>query len=275
MRFSIPYSNSNSSEAPVWGPITSPLKYVVPDYVVTVYIAEFINALTSLIYLGYAFHRLHSVSTYAEAFTTALPYVGLAYVGICSAAYHTLLKAPAELADELSMHFATACVLHRIFSFDQPPRIALRNGIVLLSILIGFVGTQSIKQDFLWHALLWASMLAAIGWKTRNVVQKNFKKGDPAKRRATKVARLGGVYFGVGYAIWNLDWLFCSQLTSLKRQWGMPWSFLLEFHGWWHLLTAMGAYSFMALVELLVDQNKPKQERGQPFAWPVSLYLSH
>jgi dihydroceramidase len=33
---------------------------------------------------------------------------------------------------------------------------------------------------------------------------------------------------------------------------GMPWGFLLEFHGWWHVLTAIGAYVFMVMVDSLM-----------------------
>jgi dihydroceramidase len=35
----------------------------------------------------------------------------------------------------------------------------------------------------------------------------------------------------------------------------MPWSFLLELHGWWHILTAAGAYTFMAMVEGLTEDD--------------------
>jgi hypothetical protein len=31
----------------------------------------------------------------------------------------------------------------------------------------------------------------------------------------------------------------------------MPWGFLLEMHAWWHLLTAIGAYVFMIMVDSL------------------------
>ena len=61
--------------------------------------------------------------------------------------------------------------------------------------------------------------------------------------------------FVIGYVLWRMDFTFCSLLTSLKRSIGMPWSFLLEFHGWWHVLTAFGAYTFMILVENLTRED--------------------
>jgi dihydroceramidase len=45
----------------------------------------------------------------------------------------------------------------------------------------------------------------------------------------------------------------------------MPWSFVLEFHGWWHILTAVGAYVFMVMVDSLTQDVVDLS--GGPFAW--------
>jgi dihydroceramidase len=45
----------------------------------------------------------------------------------------------------------------------------------------------------------------------------------------------------------------------------MPWGFLLEFHGWWHVLTAIGAYVFMVMVDSLTQDTVVLS--GGPFAW--------
>ena len=45
----------------------------------------------------------------------------------------------------------------------------------------------------------------------------------------------------------------------------MPWSFVLEFHGWWHILTAIGAYVFMVMVDSLTQDVVDLS--GGPFAW--------
>lgn len=50
------------------------------------------------------------------------------------------------------------------------------------------------------------------------------------------------VIFATGYGIWNIDNLYCGTLTAAKRSIGMPWSFALELHGWWHIFTGVGAY---------------------------------
>lgn len=58
------------------------------------------------------------------------------------------------------------------------------------------------------------------------------------------------VVFGVtmflgGFGFWALDNKYCSTLRQWRRSVGMPWGFLLEGHGWWHLMTGIGAYCYI------------------------------
>ena len=46
--------------------------------------------------------------------------------------------------------------------------------------------------------------------------------------------------FLAGFFLWNLDTIFCQHLTSTKQQLMLPWSVILEGHGWWHILTGLG-----------------------------------
>lgn len=46
---------------------------------------------------------------------------------------------------------------------------------------------------------------------------------------------------------------------------GMPWSFVIEFHGWWHIFTAIGAYVFMVMVDSLTQDVVDLS--GGPFTW--------
>lgn len=47
------------------------------------------------------------------------------------------------------------------------------------------------------------------------------------------------VFLG-GFFIWNLDNVFCSTIRQWRRSIGLPVAFLLEGHGWWHLMTGLG-----------------------------------
>jgi dihydroceramidase len=53
-----------------------------------------------------------------------------------------------------------------------------------------------------------------------------------------------GVFLG-GFGIWNLDNEYCGKIRGWRHQVGLPWGVLLEGHGWWHLMTGMGAYCYI------------------------------
>lgn len=63
----------------------------------------------------------------------------------------------------------------------------------------------------------------------------------PAKARVRKTIFTGMATFALGFAVWNVDNLFCPTLRSWRAKIG-PFGFLLEFHAWWHILTMAGAY---------------------------------
>ena len=52
----------------------------------------------------------------------------------------------------------------------------------------------------------------------------------------------------------------------------MPLGILLELHGWWHILTAIAAYSFIAQIEFLTGPEN-EESRGLGFAWPAKAVL--
>ena len=58
----------------------------------------------------------------------------------------------------------------------------------------------------------------------------------------------------LGYLLWNIDLEFCMQLRELRAQVGLPWAWLLELHGWWHVLTAIGADRFMNVARELREE---------------------
>jgi len=63
------------------------------------------------------------------------------------------------------------------------------------------------------------------------------------------------VTFVSGYAIWNLDFAFCAELRAFRDAVGMPLGFVTELHGWWHILTAVGVYCYIDLVEELRERH--------------------
>jgi len=55
-----------------------------------------------------------------------------------------------------------------------------------------------------------------------------------------KPNHLGVVIFVAGFVIWVADNAFCHHLSAAKNHVLLPWSIVLEGHGWWHILTGLG-----------------------------------
>lgn len=70
---------------------------------------------------------------------------------------------------------------------------------------------------------------------------KQLPPGHESRQRITQVASKGLLAFIAGFAIWNIDNVFCSMLTRWRDAVGF-WGFLLEGHAWWHILTGWGSY---------------------------------
>lgn len=64
-----------------------------------------------------------------------------------------------------------------------------------------------------------------------------------------------------GYLLWNADLGYCAELRALRRRVGLPWAWLLELYGWWHLLTAVRAARFMKVArEVREEANRDKAD---------------
>lgn len=75
-------------------------------------------------------------------------------------------------------------------------------------------------------------------------LRKNARDIEILKAMWTMVAYGLSVFVG-GFIIWTLDNQFCSNLRQWRREIGLPWGILLEGHGWWHLMTGIGAYFYV------------------------------
>jgi dihydroceramidase len=65
-------------------------------------------------------------------------------------------------------------------------------------------------------------------------------EADQRMRQIRTLAVSGILIFLGGFFIWNMDNLFCHHLVRARNQIQLPWSVVLEGHGWWHILTGLG-----------------------------------
>jgi len=241
--------------------------------VITHYIAEFFNTLTSLAYIAYGIHGIrrfkrHDVGIFSSP---NISYWGLIGVGIFSGLYHTTLKYHTQMSDELSMHLSIGCLLHQIFTFQEPPHIQRRNTAIILGVLIPFFIYHFVADEFIVHVILFFCMSWIVAFRTRYLIATRIKEEtDRAKIRGLVTFATWSAV--ISYGIWNVDVHMCPTLTNLKHRIGKPWDVLLELHGYWHLGTAVSAYIFNSIVEFLISPED-SASHGVGFAWPVKHVL--
>ncbi|APA11615.1 hypothetical protein sscle_08g063850 [Sclerotinia sclerotiorum 1980 UF-70] len=264
---SIPYREE--PYPPYWGTINSQTNFCEEDHIITTYIAEFINTLTNITYLYYAYKGIRANTNRQDAIIRNLPYLGLAGVGILSALFHSTNKYWTQWFDDTSMLIATSTVVHRVFTYDKSFKYTVIYGSSLFIFMVAFIAWHCITDETLIHPILFGIEIAFVGIKTRSII--NLRVADKlVQKQVKKLVTYGGVIFITGFILWNIDNTFCASLTQTKRSIGIPWSFVLELHGWWHVLTGIGAYIFIALVEYLTS-SEAGQELGKNFAWPVGM----
>ncbi|CAK1366038.1 unnamed protein product [Cercospora beticola] len=254
---------------PFFGTPTSRHNFCEEDHIVTSFIGEFINTLSNIAYIYYAARGLQRLRHVPHSRHASLQYYGLATVGIASAIFHCLLKYHSQMGDDLSMLFAAGAVFHRIWTFDKSERTQTWAAVAVFGFLILFSTWHMITNEIHGHALLFGIMVVVVAYKTVRVLNERAKPVE--KRQLGKLALIGSLSFASGYGFWNLDFLACDTLNETRHTVGMPLAFILELHGWWHILTAVGVYVCMALVEYLTEPDAG----SHGFAWPASSFIGN
>ncbi|MCJ1240020.1 hypothetical protein MMC14_008020 [Varicellaria rhodocarpa] len=75
-----------------------------------------------------------------------------------------------------------------------------------------------------------------------------------------------------GFGIWHLDNEYCSTIRGWRREIGLPWGILLEGHGWWHIMTGIGAYFYITWGIWLRHCLNGRQEE-YALVWPHLISL--
>ncbi|KAJ5165919.1 hypothetical protein N7492_006215 [Penicillium capsulatum] len=254
---------------PAWGGPSSKANFCEEDYVVTRYVAEFINSLTNLTYVFYAVYGLLQLRKKSNRdFFRALPYWGLMAVGICSASFHVSLQYHTQMLDDLSMLFTTTPILHQVLTVNASRHDSVLIGCALYLALAVFLVYHTITDELLVHVLFFVGSIAVIGIRTFQLVQLRTPKHSAIRRQIWGMVRFGAFIFHLGYLVWVVDGWACDWLRQTRATVGLPWAWALELHGWWHIFTGIGAYTFIAVIDHLVS-GTDHADLQKSFAWPT------
>ncbi len=176
--------------------------------------------------------------------------MALVVLGINSFVFHASLHQTTQFCDELSMFLLGGALLYSVYTINMSPG-ATSIITAALYLVIGLLSVIYIQSaDILHHVYSFNTMLGLIGARTMYLV---YGTGRPVEERA-KLMRMfwkAVAILVVGYTLWHIDLEQCVELRKLRQVVGLPWAWLLELHGWWHVLTALGASHYIRLIREL------------------------
>jgi len=243
MWWSIPYG---PEKVHGWGPEAATLNWCEEDYYLTTYCAEIINTLTKgmVMYLGWKGLRNCISEGHDRIFL--ITFLGYLLVGCGSFLFHATLWYSMQLVDELSMIYTTCLMCWATFGYGHTPIIQTLLGLFLLTIAGSITLIYHHLQDPIFHQNAYGFLTTVVLCRSWYLMETRLRSTQSATvTRMWTMVRYGLSFFLSGFLLWNADNAYCSQLRLARRAVGMPWGWLLEGHGWWHLLTGWGAYYYI------------------------------
>ncbi|KAJ4367502.1 alkaline ceramidase ydc1 [Neocucurbitaria cava] len=247
-----------------WSPITSTIDWCEENYVVTQYSAEIINTLTNLLFMYLAAKGIRNCLKHGHDTVFLVAFIGYLLVGSGN---------PMQLVDELSMIYTTCLMNFATFSYGKSRQYSTLLAIALVSLALFITLYYHYLQDPSFHQNAYAILTVIVLLRAMYVMEVNIRPKFRSKEREIANPRPHGgvkkvqvkedlrdqeilrtmwkmIAFGLsiflgGFAIWSLDNEHCSTLRRWRREIGMPWGFVLEGHGWWHIMTGIGAYFYI------------------------------
>ncbi|KAL2266574.1 hypothetical protein VTJ83DRAFT_5926 [Remersonia thermophila] len=241
-----PYRESREG---FWGEQTSTLNWCEEDYNISYYCAEVVNTLTNLVFMWLGLKGLRDVISFGHSRVFILVFLGYMVVGLGSMAFHTTLKYEMQLADELPMIYTVCIMAFATFGYKRPAKdqALIAAGLVGLAVFITvyYLYAQNPVFHQVAYGLLTFSTVCRGFYVMEHDLRPQLKQRNPEEtnwymRKMYTLAVSGIGMFLAGFFIWNIDNIFCRRLTAGKNQILLPWSVVLEGHGWWHILTGLG-----------------------------------
>ncbi|ORY56851.1 alkaline phytoceramidase [Pseudomassariella vexata] len=241
------YSGDPHALSGFWGPPTSAMNFCEEDYAVTQYAAEFISTTTNLIYVYFALRYPRKNDEKHPSKGLDILSWSLLGVGIFSVGFHATLNQTAQFCDDISMLVFSAALLQKLYTSGHSPLASKLISAVLFSVT-AIVSIAYLRNgNILLHFYTFSTMVSLIWPRTLYLIHARGRSETERKNLARRFWSALGTLV-VAFIIWNIDLEKCMELRQIRAAVGLPWAWLFEFHGWWHILTGIGAKDWILLV---------------------------
>jgi len=248
---------------PFWGSVSSDYDWCETNYLVTPYIAEFFNTVSSLgvVLAGAIFFRL--TKTYAYGFRFYVASVGLTIIGLGSVAFHGTLKRWGQVLDEVPMLWSSLIFLW-IVCCNGLSRQGESRWALTLAILMFCFGTVStwfyFQAGFAYFIGAYILTVASIFSMTLYRVTKS------RNTRASVYAYRAVAFYGGGFLfLWLPEQFFCGNRIHDTHESGLL-SLPVPLHAFFHITSSIGPFCFLthAAFEHLEQQKRRPDIVSEP-----------
>ncbi|EEA20385.1 alkaline ceramidase ydc1 [Talaromyces marneffei ATCC 18224] len=292
----IPYP---PSKAGYWSPVTSTLNWCEEDYYATPYSAEIVNSVTNFLFMLLGIKGVLNVRKHGHDKVFEIAFYGYLIVGMGSFLFHSTLKYPMQLVDELSMIYTTCLMCYASFSYSRSSSTKIFLAVTLAGLAVFITLYYHYLQDPAFHQNAYALLTTVVVFRSMYNMEVALRPKWRKSREEDRLARerkglpvlskerqeyentrdlktlkimwsmviYGLAMFLGGFAIWNLDNVFCTTLRSWRQRIGLPWGIFLEGHGWWHLMTGIGAYLYIVW-GIWLRHILNKEQEDYTLIWP-------
>ena len=227
-----------------------------PNYVLTTWIAEWWNTLSSLLIVALGVHgwlrcrRERAEPRFLFCFMT------MAVVGAGSAAFHATMLQVAQALDELPMIYGGLGLLYCLVNgrLESPQRERRWTVGLVIYALLFTVCYFSMRSYFTLFIISYALIITAI---VLGAAKLSFSSaGSPTHRR---LFSLGAGSFCAGvFLFWFPEHVFFACDHPVQA---------LHLHAWWHVLAAIGTY---AGIRFAVYDRQAVRQTAPPAAQPAN-----
>ena len=252
-----------------WLPHTSSIDFCEPDYVLSNYIAEPFNVISSLfiVILGLC-GILHSNVTEESMFLVLFSLI--IAVGFGSVLLHATLKAFPQSLDEVPMMWFNVCCYYIILNLKST-KIA-RNSWNIDPIGWFFLGL-AVLETYVYYCMQWlyamflfvylSTLLGVSYWCIKYILQKDPTHPEHVKlAKELYIAAVVGFYI-IGGISWIIDMNLCQQLLPFYNS-----VYGVTLHIIWHVTAGYGAY-FSVLMLMVARAAELGIAVERSWAWVV------
>eukprot|EP00300_Choanocystis_sp_HF-7_P038781 c5611_g1_i1.p1 GENE.c5611_g1_i1~~c5611_g1_i1.p1 ORF type:complete len:287 (-),score=49.32 c5611_g1_i1:168-947(-) len=238
---------------PYWGNIDATMDWCEKNYVVSQYIAEFWNTVSSvfMLFLGVAGMWLGLSKGLPEK-RFQVGFFALSFVGFGSAAYHMTLRRHFQLLDEIPMLLGSHVIIYIQIAADKTgTHWPQKTAILALTLSSAFQVGAYVILGWYWVFLLgYASCIGAMWY----FVLPKLRACPPALWR---IFILTVVSYYSGFTLWCVEHYMCDYSQPL------------QLHAWWHILAGYGTFLWiMFLMGSRCDELK-RSTKSHDLEWSV------